>query len=85
MGYDAELRRTGRTTRLVDQLVQDFFTTGRAVVLDHWWHGKQDMGEVQSKEYILNVFLRRLKFEHDIEPRKHLKVDPKTGIVELKK
>lgn len=58
----SELRRTGRTTRLIDKAIQDFFTKGKAVLVDH--HSSHD-----SNMYLLRRFLKRLVDEHNLEAR----------------
>lgn len=52
-------RRTGRTTRIVDALIQDFFTTGRCLVKDHYWTSQAD-------RLVLKKTLRRLSVEHEL-------------------
>ena len=50
---DNGLRRSGRTTRLADQLVQDFFNTGVAWCIDHHSGNSKEM----------NVRLHRIVFD----------------------
>ena len=50
-----KFRMTGRTTRKVDKCVQDLFSSGWAVVLDHHWNGS---------DYIKKIFERRMYTEH---------------------
>lgn len=52
-------RRTGRTTRIIDQCVQEFFTQGYTICLDH--HPSDRMSE-----YVLNRVVHRLSSEHGI-------------------
>ncbi len=50
-------RNTGRTTRLVDQYIQEFFEKGEVIVRDH---------EDRSAHHLRCTYLilRRLKLEH---------------------
>ena len=50
---DNGLRRSGRTTRLADQLVQEFFNTGVAWCIDHYSGNHKEM----------NVRLHRIVFD----------------------
>lgn len=52
-------RRTGRTTRLVDNCVQDFFDNGFCFTKDHW-------GTKDSNRRLMEIVLRRLYLEHNI-------------------
>lgn len=65
MAY-VEMRRSGRTTRLVDQYVQELFTLGECEVIDHWWPEKREHDGRNADKHILKVFLVRLEFEHRI-------------------
>ena len=50
-------RRSGRTTRIIDQCVQDFFKDGFAYCLDHY--PSEDMNK-----YVQERVFKRLLFEH---------------------
>lgn len=66
-------RRTGRTTRIVDKLIQDFFNNGACCFYDH--HGTRDAA--------MNVHwtvLNRLKYEHGIKSYE-IEVDLKNNII----
>lgn len=52
-------RRNGKTTRFVDQLIQDFFQTGIAICIEH-----SDRENFHKNRYTVDSFLRRLKAEH---------------------
>lgn len=57
---EREFRGTGRTTRLVDKYVQEFFTNPTGVpvmVLDHW-------DDVKAHTALLERVVSRLKTEH---------------------
>ncbi len=75
-----ENRRTGRTTRIVDESVQEFFNNGKVVLNDHYWVGKGDMSPRERLRHILRVFLRRLASEHGIDVNK-VTVDPESGLI----
>lgn len=50
-------RRSGTTTRLVDEFVQKFFTEGTVRIYDHY-------STIRSDRRILKIFLTRLRIEH---------------------
>lgn len=51
-------RRSGRTTRIVDSLVQELFTTGKCQVYDHF-------GTRNDAIDVFHKVLFRLKHEHE--------------------
>jgi hypothetical protein len=53
-------RRVGNTTRLIDFYIQDFFTKGKCVVIDHY-------DTQESHKRIFDLVLRRLRIEHNIQ------------------
>lgn len=53
-------RSTGRTTRIIDNCVQEFFKNGYTVVIDH--HGVRE-----SNENTMLKVVRRIKLEHGID------------------
>lgn len=65
--------RSGRTTRIVDKLIQDFFNNGACYIYDH--HGTRDAAMNVQK-----LFLGRLKWEHGIKSYE-IKVDKKNNII----
>jgi hypothetical protein len=79
------MRRSGRTTRLIDAYVQELFTKGEVVVLDHWcwWFGKEDIESVyKANMHIFHRFMDRMMVDHQgIE----LEVDKKKVTVKLKR
>lgn len=50
-------RGTGRSTRQIDDAVQDLFMTGECVIIDH--HGDRE-----SSRFTFDKLLKRLQFEH---------------------
>ncbi len=53
------MRRTGRSTRRIDEAIQELFTTKECVVRDHYHTREAD-------HYLLGNVLRRLSFEHNM-------------------
>lgn len=53
-------RRTGRTTRIIDSLIQEIFLTGSCIVRDH--KGNLQIYMKQHKDRIL----KRLEIEHGL-------------------
>lgn len=51
------VRGTGRTTRLVDQAIQDLFTKGVVLVKDHF-------DDRQADRYLTERIKKRLDYEH---------------------
>ena len=56
-----ENRRSGRTTRIIDDAIQDLFHTGECHVWDHYKDGK----DAQRNKEVLMLILRRLQNEHE--------------------
>lgn len=52
-------RRTGNTTRAVDQAVQELFTNGQVMLIDEAAPGTR-----KGQEHITKVFLTRMSWEH---------------------
>ena len=69
-------RRTGETTRILDNAVQELFNTGSVKLRDT--HENSNAGR-----HILNTLLKRLKIEHNIE-QKDLDIDLLGNIISLK-
>jgi hypothetical protein len=53
------LRQSGRTTRIVDDLVQELFSTGQTIVIDHFGSGNAD-------RIALDILKKRLFYEHGL-------------------
>ena len=53
-------RRTGRSTRQIDEAIQSLFTTGFILVIDHHEHGTHSKANEQLFDRVLN----RLYVEH---------------------
>ena len=69
-----EDRATGRSTRLVDKYVQEFFTNPSGIgvcVLDHW-------DDIREHKLLLDRVISRLKIEH---PGVHYAVDKVTNSI----
>lgn len=60
----SNLRRTGRTTKILNNDIEEFFTTGSVLVIDHIWDSKEDMLSEQRNSHIRNLFINRLYTEH---------------------
>ena len=52
-----EIRKTGKSTREIDDAVQELFMTGECIIIDH--HGTR-----RASEFTFRRLLRRLEFEH---------------------
>ena len=52
-------RRTGNSTRIVDNLIQDYFKKGIAAAYDHY-------PTRNAQKLVFNTTLNRLKLEHNI-------------------
>ena len=63
--HDTGIIKSGRTTRLVDQAVQEFFTTGKATLVDHF-------DGVVANERLRKIFLHRMYVEHSMLIRRDL-------------
>ncbi len=66
-----EYRRSGKTTRIVDRCIQEFFTAGVTYV----YEGRGTETEKQQTEEVYSIFLNRLESEH-----RHAKYTKKYGI-----
>lgn len=66
-------RRTGRTTRIVDKLIQDLFDNGACYFYDHFPTN-------DAKMNVHSIIINRLKNEHGITS-KDLKVDLRNNII----
>lgn len=65
-------RRAGNTTRIVDLLVQEFFTNGE---VEYWDHA--DRKGNMALDHCLGVFKRRLLNEHGLKENLDYTVDRK--------
>lgn len=52
-----ESRKSGRTTRIVDEAIQKLFEEGSVIIKDHY-------GSEAADRLALNILLRRLYIEH---------------------
>ena len=59
----ADLRATGRTTRIIDRLVQELFETGSCKIADH--HPTHE-----ADRYLLHRLMGRLEAEHHLRAAK---------------
>lgn len=69
-----KFRATGRSTRLVDKYIQEFFTNPQGVsvyILDHW-------DDTRYHNDLLERVISRLKTEH---PHVHFSVDRVTNSI----
>lgn len=60
-------RRTGRTTRWVDQSVQELFKDGETILSDHY-------GTIEANEHMATIFRDRMEREHrgvNVKYKKH--------------
>lgn len=77
---EISLRRTGRTTRIVDTAVQTLFNTGFIRIEDHYWTGKND------DRHIFSVLLKRLYSEHGLQEcidNNLIKINHRKGTIQL--
>ena len=66
-GHSFGIRRSGRTTKIVNGLIEDFFTTGIADCYDH--HPTNEM-----HEYVMKAVLKRLGYEFNF-PKEEIIID----------
>jgi hypothetical protein len=69
-------RRCGNSTRQVDGWIQDYFNNGEVTIIDH----AHKQGNFANR-HTLDMFIRRLQFEHDLILHKHFKYDLSTNKV----
>lgn len=66
-----EKRRSGRTTRMIDEMVQELFTNGSVGIRDH--HATTDMRVLQNlRNDNMKKILNRLASEHHLTVGKGL-------------
>lgn len=70
---DLGFRRSGRTTRIADAIIQRLFTEGKSEYKDHHY-------SEASQDYLLDIVIKRLFNEHQIT-RKHLTIDKRKQII----
>lgn len=70
-------RGSGRTTRIIDKLIQRFFEEGETHVYDHY-------DTRQSNERVMQIMLERLEREHNIT-RDMLDINRGRLFIKLKK
>lgn len=75
MAQIIDARRVGNTTRIVDDLVQDFFTKGECYCYDHF-HSSPEI-RTHLKKRVMQLVINRLIREHSLESEKHFFVDTK--------
>lgn len=57
------MRASGRTTRLVDQAIQELFTKGSTTFMDHHF-GENPKQHRRACEFGFDILLKRLASEH---------------------
>lgn len=75
-----DMRRSGRSTRIIDKCVQKLFTEGEVVVIDHF---PAPMGH----RHLFDRFLKRLENEHfrGVKSMEYnLLIDRKNFVVRIK-
>ncbi|HEY6438304.1 MAG TPA: hypothetical protein VIY47_17080 [Ignavibacteriaceae bacterium] len=78
---DTGQRRSGRTSRIIDFLVQEFFINGEAMCFDHshsYPHGNDNI--YRRNRAVMRMVLDRLKLEYNI-PDEYLFVDTSNNII----
>lgn len=55
------MRKSGITTRLVDRLIQEFFTNGITYV----YEGRGENGFKRQTDHVFKIFRNRLENEHN--------------------
>lgn len=56
-------RRSGRTTRIIDEAIQELFVKGKCVVKDHHY-GLDCNSHRKANTFTFRILLRRLELEH---------------------
>lgn len=72
-------RKSGRTTRQIDNAIQEFFTEGETRIQDHFVTegGCPNSMALQLNRGLAMKFETRLSTEHNINPRNHLEIEIK--------
>jgi hypothetical protein len=76
------MRRSGQTTRLVDQAVQTLFTRGVVTFEDHHFVGNR-IDHFRANKFGFDILVRRLKIEHGFN--RNIVIDEKNLTIKLKK
>jgi hypothetical protein len=71
-------RRCGNSTRQIDQWIQDLFTNGKAVIIDHAHQENRGVAVNFANRHSRKILLERLWREHSIDPKEDLVYDPIT-------
>ncbi len=69
-------RRSGNTTRIVDNEIQLLFSGNIVIVNDHHGHRRAD-------EYLAKEILRRLSQSHDLHGKENVKIDLSKRIITI--
>lgn len=73
--YNLELtRRSGRTTRIADRLIQELFTTGKCEVSDHFGNG------YKNRRRVFEILTKRLLVEHKLKANHYITIGLYKGI-----
>ena len=77
------MRRSGRTTRLIDVAIQELFTKGWTVPVDH--HSSFTCEERTMNKRMSRIMIDRLRNEHHMEEGKHFIAarDKRLGLVKF--
>ena len=75
------MRRSGRTTRIVDAAIQELFNKGEVIVSDHHYDGRES--HILASEFAADTLIMRLKIEHSHVLFKITK-DEKIGLCKIK-
>lgn len=60
-------RRSGRTTRQIDDIIQVLFSNQEAFISPHYFYGiEEKRNRDRESERMLRIILNRLKLEHHI-------------------
>ncbi len=76
------MRRTGQTTRLIDEAIQEIFKGETWEARDHHMFGTNR----QSNEYLFNGVIKRLTSEHNlvgVNPYDRFEIDKKNLKIKL--
>lgn len=78
-------RRTGRSTRIIDEAIQYLFQNGTVDVLDHSIPDSTFELTYKLSKRLTHIILDRLSHEHNLNSKEHLKVYrvPKGNIMRI--
>lgn len=71
-------RRSGNTTRIVDELVQEFFINGKCY---YWDHAEREGN--MALDHMLGILENRLYREHNLRRGSDYIIDKKSGAIIL--